>query len=572
MRVDRRDTHALSIAALLLPLVLCSQRAAAGKDSLGRLFPKPELGLRRVDDKELWQTVSRQPFVLVLFDSPSCTQCRLFANSLQMAAAQLYEREVALVRIDALSHASVRQKAGVQTLPLLRLYVEGMAQDYDGVPDATDIVAFVDAGLRPPFKTVHSAAELEEVRQSTPYTVAACLNAAGREGDARYSDFQETYFVVARTLRQHKNTQFVAVPPEHAPVPEVCPDVWLFHDEFAEPEVFGFAKDAAHHQELANSSSSGALDEESVAGMVKSGVARDMTRWIRGRALPLYTDISVESAAVYLEAALPIVWAVVDHTAPPLAKKNKQQERQNDDLFGAVDEAMRKAAEAYHGVLTFVRLNRDLFVDQARDLNVADVPLPALVITDRHKFVCPSHGALLTEHELLDFVEQYLAGELSPLLRSEPVPSEEEARSSAVVKVVGTTWESVVHDESRDVFVLCYTDWCVQCDELRHTWASIARALQSVRDKLVLAEFDWERNEVAEHVTITGFPALLFYPAADKQHPVVYKGDVDEKDLLEFILLQRSFAWPQPSRMADIAFVEPEDVFMDEDEDEKDEL
>ena len=540
-------------ALVVCVLAVCGVLGADGPGD-EPLFARPAAGLVRVTETELYEQIGRHPFVLVLYDAPACPACTRLANTLHMLEAPLHARDVALVRINALAYPALRRRDGVQTIPQLRLYTEGIAQDYDGAPDVAAVQAFVDAGLAPPFTAVRTAAELDAARARARFTVAACLN----EDAGHYDDVQEVFYVVARQMRQHRATQFVAVPRALAPDPAACPDLWLYHADLAEPLAFGYRAVAARlTAEAEAEKGSGAVrDAASVSSYVKGGAARALAAWVRARAVPLYDEITSDNFAAYLESALPIVWTVVDDAAPAA-------------VVAPVVAAMRRAAREHLGRLTFVRLNRDAYPEQARDFGVATGPVPAMVISDRLKYVSPAAGADLTEPAVRSFVAQYLAHTLRPQLSSEPEPRADDVRAHAVTKVVGTSWDRIVRDPARDVFVLYYTDWCPHCKAFADTWNTVALTLQSARPFLTIAAYNWALNEVAHEIKIHGFPALVFYPARDKDHPVTYTGDMSEKDIYEFIVLRRSLVWDLPRRVMDIAFIEPdepEDVFMGEPE------
>ena len=53
------------------------------------------------------------------------------------------------------------------------------------------------------------------------------------------------------------------------------------------------------------------------------------------------------------------------------------------------------------------------------------------------------------------FIHDFKADKLDPLLRSEPVP--EPQTVDGFTTIVGTTYDSIVKDESKDVLVLYYT-------------------------------------------------------------------------------------------------------------------
>jgi len=183
------------------------------------------------------------------------------------------------------------------------------------------------------------------------------------------------------------------------------------------------------------------------------------------------------------------------------------------------------------------------------------------------KYINPVSGSHLTEKKIRRFIDDYLGGKLRPRLVSEPEPSDDYIKNHAVTKVVGTTWRSIVLDPTCDVFILYYIDWDDRCNEFLSKWNGVALALYGIKPFLNIASFNWGLNEVENQIKIPGFPALVFYPANDKDDPVVYHGDFSVKDIYEFIILKRSMDWDLPPRMKEVAFIdpeEPEDVFFED--------
>jgi protein disulfide-isomerase A1 len=62
--------------------------------------------------------------------------------------------------------------------------------------------------------------------------------------------------------------------------------------------------------------------------------------------------------------------------------------------------------------------------------------------------------------------------------------------------VVGTTFEAIVMDSSKDVLVKYYAPWCGHCKSLAPVWEELGQHYADNSD-LVIAKFDATANEVA---------------------------------------------------------------------------
>ena len=68
------------------------------------------------------------------------------------------------------------------------------------------------------------------------------------------------------------------------------------------------------------------------------------------------------------------------------------------------------------------------------------------------------------------FLTSYVAGDVLPYIKSEPVPS---SNDGPVTVVVGKNFDEIVMDETKDVFVEFYAPWCGHCKALEPKWTEL---------------------------------------------------------------------------------------------------
>ncbi|EPR63805.1 putative protein disulfide-isomerase [Toxoplasma gondii GT1] len=137
------------------------------------------------------------------------------------------------------------------------------------------------------------------------------------------------------------------------------------------------------------------------------------------------------------------------------------------------------------------------------------------------------------KENIKNFVASYLDGSLTPYLRSEPAPAEEDNQS--VLKVlVGSTFNGFVLQTDKDVLVEFGAPWCGHCRKVEPTLKMVAAVLRDSGSELVVAKMDATRNEVKD-LYFTGYPTLLLFPANRKTDPIMYRGDRSEEDLLQWL-------------------------------------
>ncbi|KAH6002293.1 hypothetical protein HBI84_087160 [Parastagonospora nodorum] len=178
------------------------------------------------------------------------------------------------------------------------------------------------------------------------------------------------------------------------------------------------------------------------------------------------------------------------------------------------------------------------------DMHLQASTLPALAIRDplsnlRYPMLASTTAkpeAFITE--VTAFTRDYLALKLQPTIKSEPIPP---SSTSAMVKVVGQTYVSIVNDSTRDVLLVFCIEVCAPCDRLYPTLEALAemyRAEESQK-KTTVATILHDKNDTGLR-RVRAFPTIMLFPARDKGRPVRFLGDRTVAALKDFISANRS--------------------------------
>ena len=146
------------------------------------------------------------------------------------------------------------------------------------------------------------------------------------------------------------------------------------------------------------------------------------------------------------------------------------------------------------------------------------------------KFVWEGDVSSMTVDNVKSFVTDFKAGNLKPHLKSAARPEADTV--DGLTTLVGSSFEELVNDASKDVLVKYYAPWCGHCKSLAPHWATVAEETKDIED-LVIAKFDATENEVAG-LEIRGYPTLKFYPKGSST-AVDYDGERETEGIKQWL-------------------------------------
>ena len=206
--------------------------------------------------------------------------------------------------------------------------------------------------------------------------------------------------------------------------------------------------------------------------------------------------------------------------------------RSEDDDQADYMTLYKEAAVAHKGKILFAYAGtaNQIQGKLAEFMGVAPEDFPtlrAILPANMKKYKYEGNVAELTIASVGDFVDGVNAGTIKAHMKSAAPPAEQ----GVVVDVVGTEFEKLVLDETKDVLVKYYAPWCGHCKKLAPIWEELGE-LYKDNENLVVAKFDATVNE-AEGVEVRGYPTLIWYPK-DNKAGVTYEGERELKDFQKF--------------------------------------
>jgi len=424
---------------------------------------------------------------LVEFFAPWCGHCKALAPNYARAATEL-KGVAKLASVDCTIHKDLCSRYGVQGFPTLKVFRAAgdinKPADYQGGRSDKDIVKYIRKQTEPAFQQISSAEELETLRQ--------------REGVEIVGVFADLESAEAKAFK--------------AAAEELRND-------------YTFALTSNTELGAANSLNLYKGDDATPVSTSEASVLSSPAKWIQSEAFELVGEIGPENFQKYLDRGLPLVWSFVDYSAGN-AEKTK-----------ALLKEIEAAAKTVKGQLSVVKLDGTRWAEHAKHFGLTST-LPGIVVEDRENnknYIFPQDQSV-TADALSAHLSGFLAGTLKANLKSQPEPAN---NNGPVTVLVGTNFESIVMDDSKDVFVEFYAPWCGHCKSLAPKWDLLGEEFRDDAN-VVIAKVDATENDTPAR--IEGFPTLIFYPAGDKATPVTYDGDRSVEAMLQFVKDNRKSA------------------------------
>ncbi|KAG2156105.1 thioredoxin-like protein [Suillus clintonianus] len=430
--------------------------------------------------------VNAEPLILVEFFAPWCGHCKALAPHYEEAATALKEKDIKIAKVDCVEQADLCQSHGVQGYPTLKVFRNGEPTDYSGPRKADGIISYMIKQSLPAVSDV-TASNLNEFQNADKIVVLAYVSSTTKAPAPEFS----------ATADKHRDAYLFGITSDAAAISAAgvtAPAIVVYRSFDEHVTEYPYPPSAATVTEIEN--------------------------WVQELSIPILGEVNGETYSMYASSAKPIAYLFLDPT---------------DEKSDEVIASLKPVAAKYRGKVNFVWIDATKFGDHAKALNLAEPKWPSFVIQsldDQLKY--PYDQSKPVEAEAVStMVSEYLAGELAPKLKSQPIP---ETQDESVFTLVSDQFDEVVFDDSKDVFVEFYATWCGHCKRLKPIWDSLGDHFADVKDQLVIAKLEAQENDLPASVPfrISGFPTLKFKPAGSREF-LEYNGDRELESLIAYV-------------------------------------
>lgn len=447
--------------------------------------------------------------LFVEFYAPWCGHCKQFAPHYEMIAfkAQQEGLKTRFAKIDVDSARHLVSQYSIAGYPSLKLLRGGKTFDFEGDRIPEKILSFLHQHEDPPSTILQS--EIEDFFNSSEVNTFGVV-AVVKKGSVREKVFLNAYFDLVG-FQGPRIKYAISYLPKNADAKT---------DASLTMRRSGFAE----------------IGEEERISFDKGWKDEAVVNWVLSNTYPLVGEsASLKKYGfdtvkkIGKEGSVVVLFDIADD----LDDENDMTAKKAKTIKGFM-----RILAAEHPYWKFAAADHGFVNDDIKSLlGNGSSSLTVLLEKAKYRADCDVGDQVA----VASFLKSVRAGQARPWYMSEKAPAVL-VGDDGVTTVVGTTFEEIIMNPKRDVFVEFYAPWCGHCKELAPIWSDLGRRVQEEgwHDRgVVIGRMDAVANECQED-TSGGFPKLVLYPAVSTQRKlrskVVFTGNRDLSSLVDFLL------------------------------------
>ncbi|XP_047136249.1 protein disulfide-isomerase A4 [Hydra vulgaris] len=441
------------------------------------------------------EITEKEAIMLVEFYAPWCGHCKKIAPQLEKAASALQSKQPSILigKVDATIEKELAEQYGVTGYPTMKIFRNGKATEYKGPREEPGIADYMLNQAGDPTKLYETMTDVKKFLKSN-LDEPVILGVFDSKDDPLYKLYIDSNNAV--------------------------------RDDY----VFGhtFAADAKHYFGL------------KVSSIIIAHPEYLLTQYEpKYRAFDDASGNDIQVQAFYKEYCVPLVGHYQQHIESRFSKRplvlvfydvNFQPEFRSMTQFWR--NKVVPVARKYKNAL-FAVADETMFEHKLKELGLSDSgeTVNVGIYNDKgQRFAMKDEE--FNEETLEEFLEDFYKGKLKPVIKSQAVPKK--VNPGNVQVVVGKTFDSVVMDESKEVFIEFYAPWCGHCKKLEPVIVKLAKKFKNEKN-IVIAKIDATENEAHAAYEVSGYPTIYYALPGKKDKPIKMDGGRELSDLVKFI-------------------------------------
>jgi protein disulfide isomerase family A protein 3 len=450
-------------------------------------------------DSDFKSTLADHDLALIKFYAPWCGHCKKIAPEFEKASSILKANDppVLLAEVDCTAEGKdTCSEHGVSGYPTLKAYKRGeKAFDYEGPRDADGIVKYMRSKAGPSSKELKSVEDAAKFLENTEHGILGFFESDSSDANKQFQklasalsdDFRFAHSFNADVLSKYSYKD----------------NIVIFQPARLQTKM--------EPSQLVYSGDSKSLT--------------DLKDWVSNNLHGL-AGHRTSSNTEQFKKPLVVVYYDVDYV-----KNVKGTNYWRNRVIKVAKKFADAGKNVHFAVSSATDLNHEL--TEFAITFTPDKPVVAARDAADQKFIMSEEFSV---ENLESFVNALLDGNLKPYLKSEPVP---ESNDEGVKVIVGTTFNEIVNDDTKDVLIEFYAPWCGHCKSLAPKYEELAQKLKDDQD-IVIAKMDATANDVPKPYEVRGFPTLYFSPKGSKSNPKKYEGGREVDDFIKYLAREAS--------------------------------
>ncbi|KAI4465847.1 protein disulfide isomerase [Holotrichia oblita] len=421
-----------------------------------------------------------------LFYSPDCTYCRKFMSHFENAMKELedYEPKIVFFKVNCVDDGKITcEKESVPSYPHIKIYIDGeFAEEYDGERRTDNLVKYLRQHFGHSSKELLNAMDIEKLVDGLDYVVLGYFE--------RYTGLQTAFMKASFVLKD--KAKFGHITSAH------------LLDKFGLKNNVILFKPKHFHNKF----------EPQNASYVGYGDAQDLINFIQNNYHGLVGHRTKKNEDDF-DLPMVVAYYEIDYTHSP-------------KLTNYWRNRILLVANKYRNITFAVSCKFEFENDLWKlGLNSTAYDHPFIIAIDTNE-VFYMMEANFSVDVFGQFVEDFIAGQLKPYIKSEPLP---EDNDDAVKILVGKNFYEIMHND-KDTFIQFYTPWCMVCLEFATTYEDLAL---EIGEDVVIAKMNVAANDYPSFISIKSYPTFYLSRKGMFDNPLFYNGTLELAEMIKFI-------------------------------------